>query len=356
MIRAKIQTVRRKMHTPRTAIARFSLANWTTTCALFCALFCALGALSIGCSKQNFILEPESTTFGNIVEYNKEVDILMVVDTSGSMVQHQQSLSDQIGSFVGALDKTKLDYRIAVTTMDMGNGGGGGRFLTGPGSAPAVLPFSHPSLVTTLAARIRAGQDGSPVERGLEAMKASLSPPLSATANAGFMREGALLVVVILSNENDKSVTDDYIGFLNNLKPPSENTGERSWIAHFIGVQPNDKSCLTSTWNYFNPGLRYKELSDISGGRNESICTVDLSVAVENIKARIIEIVTEYSLGPRKAREASIRVYVNGTLLENDETNGWTYNPSRNSITFHGIGVPAPGSLIHVDYDPEGTK
>ncbi len=314
-----------------------------------------LSIFGTGCSKQNFSLEPESKTFGSIVEYNKDVDILMIVDTSGSMLKHQTNLADQIGNFVGALEKTKVDYRVAVTTMDMGNGGEGGRFLTGPGSAPAVLPFSYPALATTLAARIRAGED-SPVERGLEAMKASLSLPLSGSSNKGFLREGALLVVIVLSNEDDKSITDDYVGFLNALKPPLEYSDERSWVAHFIGVQPNDKTCATSSWNYYSPGLRYKELADASGGRSENICTADLSLAVDNIKARIIEIVTEYSLGPRKAREASILVYVNGVLLPNDETNGWTYNSSRNSITFHGSGVPAPGSLIHVDFDPEGIK
>jgi len=51
------------------------------------------------------------------------------------------------------------------------------------------------------------GTDGSTYEKGLEAAERALTPPLAAPggANAGFLREGAYLVVVFLSDENDCS-------------------------------------------------------------------------------------------------------------------------------------------------------
>ncbi len=307
------------------------------------------------CSGQKFGLQPESQTFGHKVEYNTEVDVLLVIDTSGSMGQHQEQLAQQMPSFVAALDRTRLDYRVAVTTMDMGNGGAKGRFISGPGSAPPVLPFSHPGLGSVLASRVRLGETGSTVERGLQAMKAALTAPNNEGANAGFLRKDSLLSVIFLTNEEDESAEEDYAAFLNGLKPPL-SSGERSWVANFIGVMPNDSGCNTAQWNYRDPGLRYIRLAQESGGRSESICSADLRLAVEKIKARIIEIVTEYSLGDRKANETTIKVYVDGILLPEDPTNGWTYNEDRNSITFHGAGVPAPGSTIHVDFTPEGVK
>lgn len=311
--------------------------------------------LITGCSSQKFSLEPESQTFGHKVEYNTEVDVLLVIDTSGSMARHQEQLAAQIPSFIAALDRTRLDYRIAVTSMDMGNGGAKGKFIAGPGNAPAVLPFHHPGLASVLANRVRLGETGSTVERGLEAMKAALTRPNLDYDNSGFLRENSLLAVVFLSNENDESAPADYVGFLDALKPMLA-TGERSWISHFIGVLPNDTSCNTATWNYRDPGTKYIELATASGGRAESICSADLRVAVDKIKARIIEIVTEYSLGERKANESTIKVYINGHLLEPNPVDGWTYNAGRNSIVFHGAGVPLPGSTIHVDFTPEGIK
>ncbi|HEY0135732.1 MAG TPA: hypothetical protein VGB85_16725, partial [Nannocystis sp.] len=49
------------------------------------------------------------------------VDILFVIDNSGSMAQHQQRLSTAIPALVAPLEAAGLDLRIAVTTTDAGN-------------------------------------------------------------------------------------------------------------------------------------------------------------------------------------------------------------------------------------------
>lgn len=312
-------------------------------------------ATTLACSGQKFALDDENQNFGTKVEYNTEVDVLLVIDTSTSMERHQNALAAQMPRLVSSLEKTGLSYRIAVTTMDMGNGGARGQFVSGPASTPAVLTKGYPNLSIVLSNRIKLGQTGSSVERGLEAMKAAITAPLTGTTNSGFMRDESLLVVIFLSNEDDSSSSMNYGSFLDSVKPPLPS-GERSWIANFIGVLPNDTSCQTAEWSYFAPGMRYKELSDASGGRAENVCTADLRSAVDNIRARIIEIVTEYPLGPRAADPATITVYINGNVLPEDASNGWTYNLDRNSITFHGSGVPQPGQSIHVDFTPKEIK
>jgi hypothetical protein len=49
------------------------------------------------------------------------VDVLFVIDNSGSMGEEQGALTASIGGFVTALDTSGLDYRIALTTTDNGN-------------------------------------------------------------------------------------------------------------------------------------------------------------------------------------------------------------------------------------------
>jgi hypothetical protein len=51
----------------------------------------------------------------------EEVDILFVIDNSGSMGEEQQQLVAAIPSMVSALDLAGLDWRIGVTTTDNGN-------------------------------------------------------------------------------------------------------------------------------------------------------------------------------------------------------------------------------------------
>ncbi|MCA9683068.1 MAG: VWA domain-containing protein [Myxococcales bacterium] len=54
---------------------------------------------------------------------NKDVDILFVIDNSGSMGEEQANLADNFGSFIQVLEAEDVEanYRIGVTTSDNGN-------------------------------------------------------------------------------------------------------------------------------------------------------------------------------------------------------------------------------------------
>ncbi len=60
---------------------------------------------------------------GIAIAINKDVDILFVIDNSGSMGEEQQRLSANFGAFIDVLeaDDVKANYRMAVTTTDYGN-------------------------------------------------------------------------------------------------------------------------------------------------------------------------------------------------------------------------------------------
>jgi hypothetical protein len=57
------------------------------------------------------------------VAINKDVDILFVIDNSGSMAEEQALLSQNFGAFIGKLEapEVRANYRIGVTTTDAGN-------------------------------------------------------------------------------------------------------------------------------------------------------------------------------------------------------------------------------------------
>lgn len=338
----------------RTLILKTSAAQRATGRAIALGAMVGLMALTSACNQQQFGVQSVNQQFDQQVTYAKDVDVLWVIDTSRSMDEHQDLLAQQMDIFVDALKGTELNFQIAATTMDMGSGGEKGKFVAQDGT-PAILRGDNPQLKSLLEGRIRLGQAGSLVERGREAMKAALSSPNITTGpNQGFLRPNALLVVIFLTNEEDESAETDYAGFLDQIRPPLAS-GERSWIAHFMGVTPDDPSCKTSKFDYSSVGYKYIDLVNQSSGAVESICDANFARALTNVKARVLEIATEFKLD-RKPIISSIRVVVNGQAVPESADNGWTYFEANNSIRFHGTAVPKPGSGIKIDFDPDGLK
>jgi hypothetical protein len=310
-------------------------------------------ATSVSCSKQQFALEMGVASFSQKASFITDVDILWVIDTSGSMAPRQEGLAAQVGPFVAKLNATRLNYHMAVTTMDMSASGEKGRFLAQAGT-PAVLTAQTPNLVSTLQGRIKAGASGSLLEKGMESVKTALSGPVATGVNAGFLRPNSLLVVIFLSDENDKSTVFDDVGFFNSIHAPLPY-GDKSWVVQFLGVTPTDPTCQTTGWGYSDPGTRYINLANASGGAAESICDNDFGRALTNVNQRLTSLLVEFLLG-RKPLVATIQVTVNGMIVQKSDVDGWSYFEPNNSIRFHGTAVPGPDSNIHVDFEPEGLK
>lgn len=190
-----------------------------------------------------------------------KLDFLFVVDNSGSMCQEQDNLGrnfDAISRFLQELGDS-ADYRLAVTSTDLQNAEQSGRFLSSPAAPVASLncrdgndeplvpntadcPDDLPAILASgregnvgdqadLERKFRClatlGTGGDGFEKGLEAMRLALSCRGPNAARFGqccvdgaydptctipigapepdFLRPDAILVVVIISDENDCS-------------------------------------------------------------------------------------------------------------------------------------------------------
>jgi hypothetical protein len=306
----------------------------------------------IGCgSGQQFGLNPDSQSFGQVITYNKQVDLLIVIDTSGSMAQKQSQLSSQFYPFIDYLVKSGFDFHVAVTTMDMSSGGAQGAFV----GSPKVLTSQTPNIQQAFVANVSQGNKGSDLSRGLLSMQTALSDNLLNSKNTGFFRSSALLAVVFLSDEDDGSTgsSQSFTDFLNQLKPPFA-FGAKGWVANSIVVPSMTDQC--KTYNQFSsPGARYMALSTASSGTVESICTPDLVQASSDIRERITSMLTIYHID-RPADTNSIKVLINGASVPNNSTNGWTFDIASNNITFHGTAIPEANSNVQVSYQPLTAK
>src|SRR5438445_6718436 len=134
-------------------------------------------------------------------------------------------------------------------------------------------------------------------------METVLSSAYQANQGKGFLRPDALLVVIALSDEDDKSKSSSsavsyYTNFLDSIKKPYAD-GSRSWMFNFIGILSLSGTCNTASLDDKAPGLAFMGLADVSGGTKGSLCNTDMSGAVSEIRARILQILTDFKLSSK---------------------------------------------------------
>ncbi len=321
-----------------------------------------------------------------------KMDILWVIDNSGSMEDEQEALRENFNSFITNFIKKGYDYRIAVITTDA--------YLTGEGFVDGVshsgynlidssnthIDFTeyepgHPAytighkdykqnnIKNIFAINSNVGTEGSGYESGLRSVKAVLGNLTNQEFN--FPRSDAHLAVIVVSDEEDQiageiingapievinnSPVSEYDDFLKGLVDP-----EYGYSFHTIARLKVSNSCPSSaTSPSKGVGTRYIKLSELSGGIQASICE-DFAESLSDIAQTIIERVVEFPLTDIPEDSNKLKVSVRSlrkttfTVLPQDMENGWTYKASKNSIMFHGTAIPVQGSEINVLYDLSG--
>lgn len=184
------------------------------------------------------------------------VDILFVIDNSGSMNEEQASLVAELPAFINGLASGQTpgggttfapvtDLRVGVVSSDMGTGGftiptcgepnfgddgilnratSGAGCMDIPGGEPPFLALQPGGDVGDFtdasACLVRLGTQGCGFEQQLDAMLKSVTNESASTtfvngsvghgdvANEGFVRDDSLLVVVMLTDEDDCSAAN----------------------------------------------------------------------------------------------------------------------------------------------------
>ncbi len=198
---------------------------------LLCAasLAVSLGGCELFVSPESREANPEPEAQG--VTLNREVDVLFVIDNSGSMTEEQTTVVDELEGFVmslRALPGGSPDLHVGVVTTDMGASTGicesdqgilqnvpqdqgceslTGRFLSESYNDVGELAQNFTgTLNESLSCIAPVGVSGCGFESPLEAAKRALDG--SNQENAGFLRDDALLLLVIVSDEDDCSTPD----------------------------------------------------------------------------------------------------------------------------------------------------
>ena len=138
------------------------------------------------------------------------VDVLWVVDDSGSMSEEQNNLASNFGEFIRYVtQELNVDFHIAVTTT-LADGDMAGVYNAG--EDPRSLTRDTPDLQSKFRCNVRrsrslAQRDGSDhAQAGLEAAASPGWPRLiEGGLNEGFLRDEAKLYIIAVSDEEDQS-------------------------------------------------------------------------------------------------------------------------------------------------------
>jgi len=311
----------------------------------------------------------------------QEVDILFVVDDSGSMCEEQDRLRDNLNDFIQHAQTWDNDYQIGVVSTcvqgsDVCEGAGElkSNFYEAPDWERWVTNVTWPHFTSNVDLGCNGGSDSQ--EAALEAAHMALSLPISHMSdqtcgsnaqcqapdkclaglakcggfNGGFLRDDAALEIVVLSDEEDQSpaTPDFYVDFFKSIKGFAN---ENFFHFHSI-VGDKDRGCGDSSSSgsgtTASAGDRYIYVSEATGGIVESICNDSFAEALSEIGSIAFGLKVQFFLS-RAGDPSTIQVTVAGVQC----TQGWLYDPPSNSVIFdeHGPCMPQDGDEIRIEYD-----
>ncbi|WP_415063164.1 hypothetical protein [Bdellovibrio sp.] len=214
----------------------------------------------------------------------KKVDILFVIDNSGSMAYEQKSMASRVRNF---LDVVKgLDWQIAVTTTDpVHKTLGDGRLVPLYGKTGSYILTSSVSDADaryTLGMTLQRPETGSGSEQGIYVAYRAIERSLAAAGgNTNFIRPDAQLAVVLISDEDESAngPKNDPANFVKFVQ--DSFAGQKSMSFHSIIARPGDKACLNGEG--YSAGYRYEQISKLTGGVIGDVCATDYAAQVQGI-------------------------------------------------------------------------
>jgi hypothetical protein len=319
-----------------------------------------MGLLMIGglsCSPENpkAHIVPDNTEEkviqDNTQVFDPKVDILFVVDNSGSMQTHQANLSANISKFTSTFTKSSvLDYNIGIVTTDMDTYNFRGKACCGElVGAVKVVNKATQNADRILSQNFLVGTSGSADEMSFDPVVSALSPPNLNAANAGFYRPNASLVVIFLTDAEDQSRQTNAAGlykFLVDLK----NGNQDKVLGYGVLVPTNNSGRCDRDEPNTTPNRIENFLSMVVNNKNNimNICDPDYGSRLANMAKDIADKVGNIIYLDLPPDVSSIRVtYGTADLPKNFET-GWSFDVQKNAIML--------GSKINWSSQPSGSR
>jgi hypothetical protein len=321
-------------------------------------LFSLVALSGCGNSSPSFSILPTGQSFTQSASsFDNQLDILWVVDNSGSMGPLQANMVSNFSSFISNFQTLGYDYRMAVTSTDAYKANtqftgynsayaplslfqDGGNNNNSPTGVFIITPQTS-NLDATFVNNATTGVNGSGDERAFS----SLVTAMNNKNNPAFLRSSSFLAVIVLSDEDDFSLysrsegswgnndaldhcyvdptmdgiaTTAYSGnnhvstcknqtppdsvqsYINSLDAITQSTGAtRRWNANAITVLDANCQLSHSEQNQASfvtiIGQRYIQLANDTQGITGSMCDTSYATSLANIAKQITTLSTQFS-------------------------------------------------------------
>jgi hypothetical protein len=274
------------------------------------------------------------------------VDVLWVVDNSCSMTEEQAALGQNFREFMNYFLDTNLDYHIGVVSTDMDDSLHRGILRNSPEGRwihpDTEAPLNNFREMTDL------GIKGSADEQGRAATYAALELRKE-EENAGFIRDDATLHVVLVSDEDDYSGNspiglEPFVDYLKELKADPE-------MVTFSSIVGPPGGCGGGFLDMVEEGRDYIHVTQEVGGSLHSICTDDWSAMLDELGEQAARVRVEYFLTQLPVPGTiQVEVVTESGNYFFEEDGDWTYDATRNSVTFVEF-IPPPLAEVFVTYE-----
>ena len=255
------------------------------------------------------------------------IDIVWLIDKSGSMNAHSQSVVDGIEQMMLSLPPS--GWRLGITTTAWQNAANTSQFPLVPGD----------SVQNAWDAYNNTGTYG--LEAGFDALYAYL---VENSYNQSWLRPDAGLLVVFVSDEEEQSSRDftstnagllDFINWYGNQRPSV-------FLASIVNLPTGQSACGGNIHGSY-VGQRYIDATNAFGGVVVDICSEDWAPGVQAATTQV-EPYEEWELTFTPIEETLIVFVDSVELLAND----WQYNAVTNSVEF--LVIPPEGSHVEIGY------
>ena len=276
---------------------------------------------------QGAVEKQGSESFSQSSSATGPLDILIVMDNSGSMKQEQANLSTKLSKLLTYVADS--NWRISVVTTDPADGCG-----------QHIVTKGDPDVETAFADAITRGIEGSGNERGILQAVNGLS-----CDGGSWLRPNSTLATLIVSDEDNCSdgtkcngqawqSADYLIDHLKTIRVPGVNARVYGLIWH-----PDDNSCTDA----LRQATVYGEAIQKGGGSYGAICDADYSSTLEQISQNLSNILNTQFTIQYPAVQGSEQVFINGS----HKTSG--YSLKGNVISFDS--PPPADATIKVAYN-----
>lgn len=272
-------------------------------------------------------------SFQQAQSQTKKLDIVWIIDSSGSMADEQDALGANFNTFIQDFITKDVDFKMGITTTDVRNGYKGVMVADSDTKlTSAKAKEDEAQFLNDFKRMVRVGTGGSGYEKGLEASEGFMDRNA-----ASFLRPDAYLAVVILSDEEDQSpkTVEAYTNYLKSFK------AEAGLVKVYSIVDATNSNCCSS--GITTGHARYESASEKTSGIMYDI-REDFGRSLSAMGDHLINLLDSFALASAPVA-GSLRVFVN-----NVETTDYAYDATSQSIKFDSNHLPPVGAQIKVQY------